>query len=86
MRTLTRSSCIPVHIFQIITTIGKLPDKTSAVARIINDQLAQGVKGGVLTLLEADKFSPYPLSNDWQSEELKTPMMNRNTIIQIHSS
>lgn len=55
--------------FQIITTIEKLPEKAQLYRIIINDQLSQGVEGGVLTLLEADKFSPYPSFEDTLTEE-----------------
>lgn len=48
--------------FQIVTTIEKLPEKIKAYRYIIEYQLEQGVTGGVITMLEADSFRPYPKS------------------------
>lgn len=48
--------------FQIVTTIEKLPEKIKAYRYLIDYQLEQGVAGGVITMLEADSFRPYPES------------------------
>lgn len=46
--------------FQIETTIEKLPEKIKVYRPIIEDQLEQNVNGGMISLLEIDRFIPYP--------------------------
>lgn len=46
--------------FQIETTIEKLPEKILVYRPIIEDQLDQNVTGGIISLLEIDRFRPYP--------------------------
>jgi len=49
--------------FQIETTIEKLPEKILVYRPIIEDQLEQNVTGGIISLLEIDRFRPYPDSS-----------------------
>jgi len=53
--------------FQIETTIGKLPEKIKGYRLIIKNQMDQGVRGGIIMMLEVDRFRPYP--DDVQADE-----------------
>jgi len=50
--------------FQIETTIEKLPEKILVYMPIIEHQLDQNVTGGIISLLEIDRFRPYPDPTD----------------------
>jgi Cell division septal protein len=64
--------------FQVETTIEKLPEKILVYRPIIENQLDQDVHGGIISLLEIDRFRPYPEPSQGEesSEEAQPTMDN----------
>lgn len=70
--------------FQIETTIEKLPEKIRSYRFLIEDQLDKNVQSGVLSMLEVDRFFPFPdeveadQEDDAMSENGQAELENSN--------